>query len=287
MRTPVTFHQAGGANHIYLDSYKQWLSKQKMALNTWRSYYSRIKQFLLFIQYASGNNALIADASGMKEAGQLYIEFLKQSKRRNVNANINALNNFSCFLGMESVHFQCEPAYVKQTVMLTAEEQERFLDAVEQERSKRDKALALVLFYSGLRIGDCARLNIENIGSGAACIYLNPHVRLPLNLRTQFALKEWLEECTKETSAADAALWTTRMGRRLSMAGITFVIKRIAWRVKLKVTAETLRRTRLAKISSQLTGDRLIDKFGGFISAATLNKHGMSLPPAQDAPDPD
>jgi hypothetical protein len=30
MRFPVTFHQTGGANHIYLSTYKEWLAKQQV-----------------------------------------------------------------------------------------------------------------------------------------------------------------------------------------------------------------------------------------------------------------
>src|SRR5271168_3638172 len=102
MRPPITFNQTGGPNHIYLSCYKDWLAQQRVTANTSRAYYSRVKQFLRFLDYAKLADKPLSKPTEMNDAMALYLDFLKQARRGNgtVNANINALKNFSQFLGV-------------------------------------------------------------------------------------------------------------------------------------------------------------------------------------------
>src|SRR6516225_7658269 len=104
MRSPITYRQTGGVNHIYLASYKDWLAGQPVTPNTARAYHSRIKQFLRFLEYTSLGDKPLNDAADMNVAMRLYLDFLKQSQRGDgtVNAMINALKSFSQFLGIET-----------------------------------------------------------------------------------------------------------------------------------------------------------------------------------------
>ncbi len=233
MRLPVKYHQPGGSNYIYLSSYRDWLDKQPVASSTSRAYYSRIKQFLVFIEYASQGDTPLNDLPGLNKAISQYLDFLKQSQKGNgtINANVNALKNFSQFLGIGEAVLKRERCYDKSTKVLTLDEQERFLQAIEMRASVRDKALALVLFYTGLRIGDCARLNTENIGAGAASISLNAATKIFLNQQTMFALRQWLQERQKLANVlAESGLWLTKQGQRLQTAGIAGVIERLGCR---------------------------------------------------------
>jgi integrase len=280
MRLPVTFHQVGGPNHIYLTSYKDWLAKQTVTSNTSRVYYSRIKQFLHFIQYTNLGDKPLSDPAGINKAMALYLDFLKQSQKGNstVNANVNALKNFSLFLGIEETQLKRERCYDKSTKMLTLGEQERFLQSVEQQESARDKAIALVLFSTGLRIGECARLNIDNIGAGAVSISLAAGTTIYLNQQSALALRQWLEERRKLPNAqTEAGLWLTKQGRRLKIAGLTCVIERIGWDAKLVLSVETLRRTRLTQATDLLDTNDLASKFGGYVSKATIKRYGIAL----------
>ncbi len=256
MRLPVTPGEArGAASHGYLVLYKAWLAEQAVTANTARAYHSRIGRFLLFLEYANFSGEPLADAVSTDEAMRLYLDFLKQSKTSDVtiNAIINALNNFYRFLGLgESTQLKSERGGYKRARKLTISEQARFLRCVERQ-STRDKALAFVFFYTGLQIGDCARLNVENIGAGAACIYLGTDGVVPLNEPTAFALRQWLaERQTLAASGADSRLWLSRQGQRISVSGIVSVIKRIGRRAKLSVSPEKLRRTWLATSTERL-----------------------------------
>jgi site-specific recombinase XerD len=282
MRLPVTFYPGSGPSDIYLASYKEWLAKQSVAANTLRVYHSRVKQFLLFLEYANLSDQAQSDLTGMNEAMRLYLEFLKESKQRDkstINANVNALNSFSQFMGIEDSNLQREHCYEKATRVLTLDEQERFLRSVERQQAIRDKALAMVLFYTGLRIGDCARLNVNDIATAAACITLSDENRVALNNETMKVLKLWLEERSKLAGIQnESGLWLTKQGQRLTISGIAFVIKRIGWQAHLVVSTEMLRRTWLTKVTDHLSKHELAAKFGGYISVAAIKKHGVLLP---------
>jgi integrase len=280
MRPTLTFQQIGGPNHIYLASFKDWLASQKMTQNTARVYYSRIKQFLLFLEYAKLSDKPLNDPDEMNKAMVFYLAFLKQSQRGNstINANVNALKSFAGFLGIGEAQLEREPCYEKSTKMLTLNEQERFLQAADNQESARDKALALVLFYTGLRIGDCARLNMVDINATVSAIVLPSGAGIPLNTQTARAIGDWLEDRQQLPNAGDEpALWLTRQGRRLKISGITYVIERIGWQAGVVISAETLRRTRLAQTADRLSQDELAFHYGGYIAKATIKRYGTGF----------
>ena len=279
MRSPVTFHQTGGPNHLYLSTYKEWLDSQSLTPNTVRVYHSRIKQFLRFLEYTKLSDKPLSDVAGINQAMGLYLEFLKQSKRTRgtVNANVNALKSFSQFLGLKEAQLKRERCYEKSTKVLTLSEQQRFLETVAQQESARDRAIALMLFYTGLRIGDCARLNMDNIGAGASCIALETGAIIPLNCETIAALRQCLEERKFLVAEGEKGLWLTKYGRRLKIAGITCIIERIAWQAKLVISAETLRRTLLIKSTDHHDQEELASMFGGYINKATIKRYRVSL----------
>src|SRR5579872_6319340 len=108
MRSPVKYRQPGGVNYIYLVSYKDWLDKQSIAPSTTRAYCSRIKQFVIFLEYAHPSDMPLNDLPSMNKAMSQYLQFLTQAKKDNstINANINALKNFSTYLGFEQVELE-------------------------------------------------------------------------------------------------------------------------------------------------------------------------------------
>jgi site-specific recombinase XerD len=277
MRSPVTSYPRSGLNyHVYLGCYRDWLDQQAITPNTKRAYHSCVKQFLLFIEYANSAERRLDELNGMNEAIAMYLEFLRNSKKapRSVNANINALNNFCQFMGLECQQPKRERCYYKPAKVLTVEEQERFLHAARQQEAARDRALALVLFSTGLRIGDCARLNIGDIGGGALCICLE-NATVTLNESAVDALKQWLQERKKlaDARAVDSGLWLTKDGERLSISGISFVIKRIGWQTRISLSVEMLRRTSLANVVNHLSRQDLAAKFGGYVSLATIERY--------------
>ncbi len=261
MRSPVPNHPRNNAGKTYLFAYEEWLKKQGITGNTLRVYYSRIRQFLLFLEYAFPASEPLADLSNVRERMAFYLDFLKQSKgaARSINANVNALINFSHFLGMDNMHLKRERIYFKPAYVLNLEEQDKFLRSVEQQTFARDRALALVLFYTGLRIGDCTRLNVADVLPNnmleTKTIY-DTCARIPLNSPTQLAMRDWLLERAKLvarcTNSDDTAFWLTKSGQRLSISSMSFVLRHIGLQVQVTVSAERLRRTWLSDLNNRL-----------------------------------
>ncbi len=84
---------------------------------------------------------------------------------------------------------------------LRPEDQRRFLRAVERAAFCRDRALALLLLYTGIRIGECAALDIEDMPlsarRGKVIIRTGKgdnQREVPLNAPIHPALKVWLKE---------------------------------------------------------------------------------------------
>jgi len=281
MKLHFTLRKGSALNRIYLSCYRDWLTDQSLSPNTARAYYSRAKQFVLFLDYAELSSKSIDDASALNEAVSAYLNFLKQCQKRNstLNANINALKSFSQFLGVDFLELKRAPEYHKALSTLTLSEQERFIKAIEQQEFARDRALALMLLHTGLRLGDCARLNIQDVGAGAASINLAANQRVPLDEQAMLALRQWLQERQRMANDhAEPGLWLTQEGKRLSISGINYVIARIGWQAKLMVSVETLRRTFLSRITETMSKSEIVARFGGYISRATLKKYGISLP---------
>lgn len=64
------------------------------------------------------------------------------------------LKNFAQFLALLSFNFERERCYHKASGTLSGEDQNRFLQAAEQQKWPRDKAIAISLRYTGLRTSE-------------------------------------------------------------------------------------------------------------------------------------
>jgi site-specific recombinase XerD len=281
MKLNIILRKGIDLNRIYLSCYRDWLAKQGVSPNTARAYYSRAKQFLLFLDYAELGLTSIEDAASMNEAVSAYLNFLKlcQKKNSTLNANLNALKSFAQFIGVDVLALKRAPEYHQALKLLTVSEQQRFTKAIDEQALARDRALALMLCHTGLRLGDCAGLNLQDVGAGAASLHLAKNLRVPLNETTTMALRQWLLERQEiANDSSEPGLWLTQEGKRLSASGINYVIARIGWQAKLMVSVEALRRSFLSGVAETMSKNEIAERFGGYISRATLKRYGINLP---------
>ena len=87
----------------------------------------------------------------------------RKAKPASVNLALAAIDHFYQFLGLDRVRVQREDLPQKSPRALKPEEQKEFLRAVERSPSLRNQALARLLFYTRLRLSECATLNIDDI----------------------------------------------------------------------------------------------------------------------------
>lgn len=95
---------------------------------------------------------------------------MKPDKSRATNPDIlfalyslAAIDHFYEFLGLGKPTVRREELPQQAPGALSPEDQKRFLRAVERTASSRDQALALLLFYTGIRIGECVALDVDDL----------------------------------------------------------------------------------------------------------------------------
>jgi integrase/recombinase XerC len=171
---------------------------------------------------------------------------------------------------------------------LRPEDQKRFLRAVERAASCRDRAIALLLFYTGIRIGECVALDIEDVplsarrGQVIVRTGKGDHYReVPLNAQVRPVLKAWLQERAQRFPALTLpALFLNRQGQRLSTRAIDLALRRLAQEAGLKLSAHALRHTCLTTLVRQGTDLMLVAEIAGHKRLETTRRY--CLPTAQD-----
>ena len=142
-----------------LADYETWLSNQPLSTNTRRTYLTQVRQYCLYLdQTPSEYGNPLQDEHARDYAVRDYKAYLKTVRKRKpttVNIALAAIDHFYRFLQMSPARVKREDLPQQAPRALTEVEQKHFLRAVERCPSVRDRAVALLLFYTGLRIGEC------------------------------------------------------------------------------------------------------------------------------------
>jgi site-specific recombinase XerD len=151
--------------------YQHWLVRQPLSPNTRRTYLGRVRQYCAYLK-ASVNNYgdPLTDLHARDYAIRDFKSHLKKSckaKPASVNLTLAALDNLYLFLGLGRPNVRREDLPKEAPRALEPEEQKQFMRAVERCMSIRDRAIAMLLFYTALRVGECASLNTDDIALSA------------------------------------------------------------------------------------------------------------------------
>lgn len=277
-------------------TYRKWLIEQGISADTGRVYGSQVQQFIAFLahlNYATVN--CLRDAGDFERSVKEYRDFLKYAIKAGpsaINNNLMAIDHFCRFLGIQPARLEREQRGRKSPRTLTPNQQELFLQSVKQQALARDRALALVLLCTGIRIGECAALNISDVLIENNNAYLlvpdrefvkeadsgdiRSIDRRPLNSDTTKALQHWLTDRSQFASdTTDQALWITQQGKRLSVAGIDYTIRRIGWKAHLMLSAEILRQTCIANLVKNSSKETLAQELGPYINFGTVKQYSL------------
>ena len=191
-----------------LTAYESWLLRQPLAKNTQEAYRFHVLQYgeYLATRPSTGDDPLrhpFARDYAVRDF-KLYLKVERKAKPASVNLTLAAIDHFYQFLGLDRARVQREDLPQAAPRALKPEEQKEFLRAVERSPSLRDQALACLLFYTGLRLSECAALNVDDIlisarkglvivRSGKGETYRE----VPLNAEVRKTLKVWLKERAK------------------------------------------------------------------------------------------
>lgn len=275
-----------------LKKYLSWLDKQALSEHSKRAYRSRVS---LFLAYLTENHAEFKNALSNPQDRDLAIRDYKIYLKRqltmrpsSVNSTLTAIDHFYQFLGMDRSKIKREDLPQEAPRALDQEEQKRFLAATQHCRRKKDQAVALLLFYSGIRIGECVNLNVEDVPlnrkKGSVIVRSGKGERyreVPLNQKVRDALIAWLaERRTKFGESSGDPLFVNPQGTRLSPASIDRIVRKIGRSVGLDLSSHVLRHSCLTNLVRNGTDLVIVSEVGGHKRLETTKRY--TLPNAGD-----
>lgn len=276
------------ASYDRYEKYLLWLKRQPLAEQTRRAYRSRINHFLGFLG-TSGEDirALVQNERERTHVLREYKRHLKQdlkSRPATVNAYLTAIEHFLQFLGASGVQVAREDLPQEAPKALSKDEQKRFLRAVAACRRSKDRAVALLLFNTGMRIGECVALDEHDVsiaGKRHRVIIRNGkgdrYREIPLNSDAREAVREWLlERSTKfENKSVDDALFLNPQGKRLSTASLDLIVRKIGQSCGLDLSAHVLRHTCLTNLVRSGNDLVIVAEIGGHKRLETTRRYTL------------
>jgi site-specific recombinase XerD len=273
-----------------LSDYQSWLFQTGRSANTRRAFYTGVERFFAFVSVTRPDwESILTDADARDRAVSDYQHHLqKELQPASIRAMLNAVNNFFRYIGLGNTRVKMESSIPSLGHTLTEEEQRRFLEELEKLKSCRDRAVAKILFYCGIRTGECAALNVSDIETVGKTIRLHVgshHVAI-LPETVSSTLFQWLAfRDTWLQPAFQRALFLNGRGKRLSISNIDSIVRKIGWAAHFQVSAEVLRRTYHQRAERHLMIDHPPhDKSGIVVERESLNvplgvRPNMGSPP--------
>jgi integrase/recombinase XerC len=283
-------------------AYVKWLRRQPLSDHTRRAYQNRIDGFLGYLGTSGEDLQKLVENDGERVyVLRDYKRYLKQELKllpSTVNANLTALDHFLQYCGAKltkASRIAREALPQEAPRALSKQEQKLFLRTVSACRRSKDRAVALLLFYTGVRISECVQLDVDDvsvIGRKNRVIVRNGkgdrYREIPLNSEAREAIKAWLDERMKKFEQdekfkgkkIDEALFLNPQGRRLSTASIDLIVRKIGKSCALDLSAHRLRHSCLTNLVRDKNDLILVAEIGGHKRLETTRRY--TLPTSQD-----
>lgn len=272
-------------------AYQQWLIMQPLSANTRRTYGVRVQQYCAYLatRVPMAGDPL-QDHPSSSYAVRDYRTHLKtvhKAKPASVNLSLAAIDHFYRFLGMERPMVAREDLPQAAPRALEPDEQVAFLRAVERCSLLRDRAVAHLLFYTGLRLGECAALNLDDVPLSARKGLVivrsgkgDTYREIPLGRAVRATLDAYLTERRRTDAGTEPALFLNPQGARLSTRAIDLLIRRLATAAQLTLSAHVLRHTCVTTLVRNGNDLVLVAELAGHRRLETTRRY--SLPTARD-----
>jgi len=275
-----------------LTAYSAWLDRQPLAAKTRVAYRFQVRQYGAYLaQRPPMADDPLRTPFARDYAIRDYKTYLKterQAKPTSVNLALAAIDHFHQFIGNDRPQVSRESLPAQAPRALKPEEQKALLRAVERTSSMRDQAIAQLLFYTAIRLGECTALNLDDVRvsarKGVVIIRSgkgDTYREIPLNTEVREALRIWLKERSKHFSqTSDLAVFLNPKGQRLSARSIDLIIRRIGADAHLELSAHILRHTCLTNLVRRGNDLVLVAEIAGHKRLETTRRY--SLPSRED-----
>lgn len=201
-----------------------------------------------------------------------------------MNASLTAIEHFLRSLGLPGSKVAREDLPEEAPRALTPDEQKRFVDAAQTRRRALDRAVPLLLIYTGIRIGECAALDVADVsvaGRKAQIIVRNGkgdrYREVPLNEDARDAVREWILERNKrfgEMNTEDA-LFLNPQGGRMSATSLDRIVRKTGEACGIDLSAHVLRHSCLTNLVRKGHDLILVAEIGGHRRLETTRRYAL------------
>ena len=284
-----------------LAGYAAELAGTTLSAETCRTYISRVRQYLAWLaathRRRPGDQDPLAAPKARDFAVRDYRRWLLHEgpiKRSVVYANsaLTAIDDFCLRRGLGATKIDRDDLPRQAPRALEERARIRWLRAVEQVTSPRDRCIALIPYYAGARISEVVRLDVGDVRrsarKGVLRIYGkgNKVREVPIHAKLRPGLEQWLTERAAWPGAGTSpALFLNAKGGRLSARAAGGIIAAIAEQAALddNPTAHVLRHTFATSLVRGKTDLVVVAELMGHSRLDTTRQY--SLPTEQDKAD--
>jgi integrase/recombinase XerC len=289
-----------------LAGYDGWLKRQPLAARSREAYLAQVRDFVTWLAGSEHGAKALADQHVRDWAVRDYKRFAKTTKRwgpASVNQALAAIDNFYRSLGAGRPDVTREELAQTAPRALDEAEQRTFLRFVAASPSARDRAIATVFFYTGLRLSELAALDMTDVAlsarRGRVTIRAgkgDAYREVPLNSVSRTSVEEWFTARTKQLAALaeartgdgaqtaePAAVWLSRSGTRMSSRAVDLAVRRLAREAGLDLSAHVLRHTCVTNLIRSGADVVLVAEIAGHRRLDTTRRYSLPSQADKDA----
>jgi integrase/recombinase XerC len=238
-----------------LAEYRDALSTAPLSAQTVRTYTSKVRGYLTWLADIDLTGDPLTDPRARDWAVRDYRNHLLTVTKKapaTINNTLAAVNDFYLRRGLGPAAADRLDLPVQAPKALDPKAALRWLRAIADHPAPRDRVLALLPFYAGLRIGEAVGLDLDDVRISARKGILRVHGKgsklreVPIHPKLRADLRLWLDERPAWPGAAtNPALLLNRRGGRLSARAASAIFRAIVAHGGLDddITAHTGRHT--------------------------------------------
>ncbi|MDQ6803648.1 MAG: tyrosine-type recombinase/integrase [Actinomycetota bacterium] len=268
-----------------LAGYLSWLEGRPLAVRSREAYAHQVRRYLAWLgDRLPVDGDPLADGDARDWAVRDYKRHLKAVERwkpASVNLALAALDSFYTQLGLGRPIVRREDLAKGAPRAISEEEQRRLLRIGERAKA-RDRAIVVMLLYTGLRLAELVALDVDDVkisprkgvvvvrsGKGDA------YREVPLNALVRQVLEEWTAERKKRAPEDERGFFLGRSGRRLSKRSVDDVVRGLGEDAGVKLSAHILRHTFLTRMVRQGSDLVLVAELAGHRRLETTRRYSL------------
>ncbi len=268
-----------------LSAYLGWLEGRPLAARSREAYAHQVRRYLAWLGDRSpvdGNP--LADDDARDWAVRDYKRHLKAVERwkpASVNLALAAVDSFYTQLGLGRPIVRREDLAKGAPRAITEEQQRRLLRMGERAKA-RDRAIVVLLLYTGLRLAELVALDVDDVKMSARKGIVvvrsgkgDAYREVPLNALVRQVVEEWLTERKAMAAVDERAVFVGRSGRRLSKRSVDDVVRGLGKDAGISLSAHILRHTFLTRLARQGSDLVLVAELAGHRRLETTRRYSL------------